>query len=223
MLELLELQIGKYPADLYSFNARKVDGQGEVTKRLLYVVENETVVFPNEEERFSFFFDRFMQYQTGWEVCFRIFRRSLIEKVKLRFLPTQEVFAEDYLFTFQYLLYAEKIRLLCNIFYNYFQRDTSLLNTLEMETVLPRLFRWGQYGYESVCRAGLVRFTKNYDRLYFMLLNFHIQHLLRDLPEETLRTCMQSRESGKQHRRWLKKLKKNQSDLDKYMIKVGWL
>lgn len=223
MMELLNMQIDAYPADLYSYNAQRVNEQGTVTERLLYAVENETLSFHNENERFLFFFDRFMQYQIGWEVWSRIYRRSLIEKQRLRFIPTQEIFAEDYLFTFQYLLYAKKLRFLCNICYNYFQRDSSLLGTLDKETVLPRLANLGMYGYESVCRAGLMKFRKHYDKLYFMLFNHHLQYLLSSLPTESVQTWLWSRERGKKHRRWLKHLKKSRSDLEKYMTKVRWL
>ncbi len=223
LLKLLSTQINRYPADLYSFNAQKVNDEGIITERLLYVVENETLVFCSEAERFSFFFNWFMQYKTGWEVWSRIFRRDLIEKKKLRFISTQEVFAEDYLFTFQYLLYAKKLRFLCNICYNYFQRDSSLLGELDPKTVLPRLENLGMYGYKSVCSAGLIQFKKEYDRLYFMLFNFHLQYLLSSLPPEHVRTWMWSRERGRKHLRWLNQLGKHRSDLEKYMIKVRWL
>lgn len=223
MLELLHNQINRYPADLYSFNARKVNEQGETTGNLLYVVENETVVFFCERDRFSFFFERFMQYQTGWEVWSRIYRRNLIEKHMLRFISTGEVFAEDYLFTFQYLLYAKRLRFLCNICYNYLQRSSSLLGMLDSESVLPRLENLGIHDYESVCRAGLLQFRKAYDKLYFMLFNYHLQHLLENLPTETVQAWMWSSERKKKHRHWLRKMKKHRSDLEKYMVKVIWL
>lgn len=223
LLELLNDQISLCPADLYCYNARKVNAQGEETERLLYAVENETVTFSGEKDRFAFFFDRFMQYQTGWEVCFRIFRRSLIEAHGLRFVSTREVFAEDYLFTFQYLLYAKRLRFLCNICYNYFQRDSSLLGSLDPETVLPRLITWGLYGYESILRSGLKLFRKDYDRLYFMLLNHHLQYLLANLPQEKVRAYLWDPGQNRRHRRWMKQMKKDQADLNEYMIKVRWL
>lgn len=223
LLESVNIQMDLHPADLYCYNARKVNEQGEETERLLYAVENETVIFTGEKDRFAFFFNRFMQYQTGWEVWSRIFRRSLIEAHGLRFVSTREIFAEDYLFTFQYLLYAKRLRFLCNICYNYFQRDSSLLGSLDSETVLPRLVNWGLYAYDSVRKSGLKLFRKDYDRLYFMLLNHHLQYLLADLPGEKVRAELWDRGQNRMHRRWMKQMKKDQADLNEYMIKVRWL
>lgn len=226
LFELLNIQILEHPADLYGYNAQKVsqtDSGQLITERLLYVVEHETITFHSEKERFSFFFHRFMQYQTGWEVWSRIYRKSVIEAQKLRFFPTQEVFAEDYLFTFEYLLNADTIRLLCNIGYNYFQRESSLLGKLDLKTVLPRLENLGMCAYESVCCAGLDQFKKNYDRLYFMLFNYHLQHLLSSLDEEEVRCFLWDRKRGKRHRRLLKDMRKHLYDFEKYMIKVRWL
>ena len=226
LFELLNIQILEHPADLYGYNAQKVsqtDSGQLITERLLYVVEHETITFHSEKERFSFFFHRFMQYRTGWEVWSRIYRKSVIEAQKLRFFPTQEVFAEDYLFTFEYLLHADTIRLLCNIGYNYFQRESSLLGKLDLKTVLPRLENLGMCAYESVCCAGLDQFKKNYDRLYFMLFNYHLQHLLSSLDEEEVRCFLWDRKRGKRHRRLLKDMRKHLYDFEKYMIKVRWL
>ena len=223
MLERLDAQINKAPADMYRFNMCKIDENGRVIERLLYSVEYSDVFFRTEQDKFNFYLHRFMQYKMGWEVCGGIYRRKLVEKHGIRFVKTQEVFAEDYLFTFQYLLYVQKVRLLCEIFYNYVERSDSLMNTLQMDTVMPRLMKWGEYGYLYVKNEKLKFFIKNYEQLYFMLINYHVQYMLCAQPIEDIRACLRGESCTRKHKKWMKKLAKTKERWMKYMGTRIWL
>lgn len=223
MLEELARQIRERPADIYGFNARKKYENGSPDKKLLYVVENETVVFDSEQQKFSFYFDRLMQYNIGWEACFHIYKRDIIECHSLRFIDTQQIFAEDYLFTFQYILYVRRFELICNIFYNYFQRRSSSMGNVDKQTVLPRLMRWGQYAYHAVSHAHLPYFQKNFYKLYFLLLNYHIQYLLADQTKESIEQCLESHTNDRFHKNVFSKVRKRSVEFEKYMVMMKWL
>ena len=223
MLQELDRQICKYPSDLYSFNVRKIFDGTISTENIIYTAEHSNIFFFSEEGKFDFYFNSFMQYKVGWEVCFHIYRRDLIEYHGLQFGSTQAIFAEDYLFTFQYLLRAKSMRMLCNIFYNYFQRKTSTLRSLKKQTVLPRLMEWGKYAYKDICRLKLHYFKKNYEKIYFMLLNYHLQNLLLDQSENVLLQIIQDDKNSIFHKRMLKKMEKEKEEFEKYMVNIRWL
>lgn len=223
MLQVLDGEIEKNPADLYRFNMRKVNEKGKETERLLYCVENGGIFFETEQEKFEFYFHVFMQYKIGWEVCGGIYKRNLIKKKKMKFEKTQDIFAEDYLFTFRYMLCVNEVRWLCNIFYNYFQRHKSTMYSLNLSTVLPRLVQWGEWGYVYAKKERMYYFVRNYEQLYFMLMNFHIKYMLSELPVEEVIDYMQNQIGRKWHRNWMKKLRRTQKQWEEYMGKRIWL
>lgn len=223
MLRILERNICTTDADMYCFNAEKVDEEGKPVEKLLFSVENETKIFSCDERRFDFYLRDLMQYKVGWETCFRIYKRSIVEKHNVLFLPTDRVFAEDYLFTFQYLLYAEKLCLLCDIFYHYRQRKGSLIHSTEKRTVLPRLYRWAEEGYKSVRQAHMPVFRKRYYELYFMLINYHMQYMLADLEETELESAWRRLEKSWLHRKWIGQIQKHRNQLERNMRIKKWL
>lgn len=223
MLQGLDTQIRKYPSDIYGFNAKKVFANKTTEKKLLYTPENKDIIFSSEKNKFNFYFNSFMQYKVGWEVCFHIYRRDLIEYHGLRFSPRQEVFAEDFLFTFQYLLRAHNIRLICNIYYNYFQWPDSFSGKVQKQSIFHKLVQWGEYAYKDICRLKLHYFKKNYEKIYFMLLNYHLQNLLSDQSENVLLQIVQDDKNSMFHKRMLKKMEKEKEELEKYMVNIRWL
>ncbi len=222
-LSRLYERISEEAADLYSYNAYKTDNQGTVTDKLLFSVENKEVLFGGEKERFAYFKDQLMLYKTGWEVWGRVYRRSIIEENKIRFQHSSEVFAEDYLFTFQYLLFVKKAKQLCNIFYYYRQRDNSLMNSMDMRSVLGRLHRWAGYAVIAVKKNRLTYFKKNFKFLYFQLINYHMQTMLADISQDELKKELQMLNRSWLHRKWIKQLAKHKNELRKEMKVIKWL
>ena len=223
MLKKLFTQITEEDADLYSYNAYKTDEQGTVTEKLLFVPENDSLLFLDEKKKFEYFTEYLMQYKRGWEVWSRVFRRSIIEQKKLRFFDCAEIFAEDYLFTFQYLLYAKKIRHLCSVYYYYRQRKNSSMQSLDKRSVLVRLHQWSVTAYGIVKKRKMAYFKKHYEMIYFCLLNFHLQYMLSSLSQDELKSELQRLEEKKHHRQWVKQLRKYKDELRNEMRVIKWL
>lgn len=224
MLEILSKQIEKTGAELYSFNMQKRAPNDEIIEKLIWSIENNTYYFQTEEQKFRFYFEYLMQYKSGWEVWGKIFRRSIIIENGLKFLDRSRVFAEDYLFTFQYLLHIRKIAVICNIFYNYCMRADSLMHNVEYKTVLPKLYNLAEAGYKSVCNCRLKIFRKRFAELYFQLLNYHIQYMLAEaLSFEEIEKELHDLCHYCKHRKWMKKLYKERQQYEKYMKRVEWL
>lgn len=224
MLFLLNREMQRTRADVYCFNARKVSADGARTvEKLTFFIENDAFTLENEEQRYTFFAKQLMRYKFGWEVCFRVFRTELIRRYNLHFRPTQEVFAEDYLFSFQYLLHVRKIGWLCNYFYCYRQREDSLLGAKKLETILGRLHALAGYAYQDVRNQKKKKFIREFAGLYFHLLDYHIQYLMKEVPEEQLHLWLAELEKHPQHQRWMAEIRANKDAFGKYMVNRKWL
>lgn len=223
MLRLLYEQMLEKDADIYSFNAYKTDEQGIVTDKLIFSAENKSHHFYNERARFEYFTNTLMQYKEGWEVCFRVFRRSIISQHMLRFQDCLQGFAEDYLFTFQYMLYVQKAEVICNLFYYYRQRDNSLIHSVNCMDTIGKLYGWADCAYDMVKGAGLRYFDKNFYLIYFMLINYHLNTMLVELPTESVTGSLQSLNINKRHKKWMKKLNAHKGELLKHMRMKKWL
>lgn len=169
MLSILRKNIAKEKADLYSFNAWKISERDNVFESLIFYKENDVICFETEIQKFNYYYDLLMQYWVGWEVWQRVFRRDIILKEHLMFVSRDDVFAEDFLFTFQYMLHVKKIGVICNLLYNYCQRENSLICTEDKKSVLLKLYNFAVMGYKSVIKYNMFYFFKNYHKLYFML------------------------------------------------------
>lgn len=120
--------------DICSFSARRVD---EVGKHLydIYFVNVIGSLHFNDESRDMFLWQKFLQYQTGWECCFHVFRRDIIENNQIRF-DEKLRYAEDLVFTFEYMLYVESWIKLPDVLYDYTLRCGSATKELDQKEML---------------------------------------------------------------------------------------
>ena len=84
----------------------------------------------------NYFYRYWMPYRHGQEAWSKLYRRSVIEENNLRFAPNDEIFAEDTLFSAQYLMHTHKIAALDTPYVYYVQRGDSLMGMKK-----PRLAR----------------------------------------------------------------------------------
>lgn len=103
--------------------------------------ENKLFDIRSEEDKIRFFNKIFFFYRCGWNVCHRMFKRSIIQKYNLKFQDTKEIFAEDHVFTYQYTLHVDSCIVLDDILYHYVERSNSIMHTLDMESVFKRLVK----------------------------------------------------------------------------------
>lgn len=75
----------------------------------------------------NYFYAYWMPYRHGQEAWSKLYRRSVIEENGLRFAPNDEVFAEDTLFSAQYLLRTHTIAAISAPYVYYVQRGDSLM------------------------------------------------------------------------------------------------
>lgn len=177
MFKVLRQHISQNNADLYSFNMNMVDEYGQNGMARIFSVENKVTEFRDEESKFDYFFSVLLPGNAGNTVWERIFRKEIITENNLRFISRETVYAEDILFVFQYMLFAEKIESISSILYNYRVRNDSLTNKVDKKSVLLKLYALAVEGYQIVCETGMTYFCDEYYKLYFALLDNQLSYL----------------------------------------------
>lgn len=71
----------------------------------------------------------YINYTHGHEVWNKLYKRSLLEANSIRFEKNSDIFSEDLLFNLYVLCYANIIEAVDKSFYNYLQRDGSIMYT----------------------------------------------------------------------------------------------
>lgn len=138
-----QMEVQQY--DICSFAARRIDEAG----RFLYELRFDDMVTSlcfQDESRDKFLLKDFLQYRTGWEVCFHAFRRDIIEREQIRF-EEKLSYAEDLLFTFEYMLYVDRWIKIPDILYNYTLRAGSATKELERKVMIEGIM---YYAFERI-------------------------------------------------------------------------
>ncbi|WP_454861524.1 glycosyltransferase family 2 protein [Peribacillus frigoritolerans] len=112
-------------ADLSICNYNKIFEE-HIENNYLKIVEE--VIDIREIGLDEYFYKYYFNYIHGDEACNKIFKRSIIEKKSIRFEKNSEIFSEDKLFNLYFIINTEKITTTNKSFYNYLQRDGSLMN-----------------------------------------------------------------------------------------------
>lgn len=124
-----------------------------------------------EEERMNFLLKYLLNYRVGWEVWNRVFRGDIIRDNKLRFLH-DVAYAEDMLFSFRYMLYANSCVVLPDCPYHYVQHSDSLMGQSKFRNVLPQMCVLAQEAYRSVEKANLPLVLRDFPMIYLHLLEW---------------------------------------------------
>jgi len=97
------------------------------------------------------YFDKYQfTYKHGDEAWNKIYRREFLERFSIRFERNSEIFSEDKLFNLYCLLHVKKISTLDSSFYNYLQRQGSIMYkrkpdyTKRQMTLMERFYKKAQ-------------------------------------------------------------------------------
>ena len=219
-LDVIDDTVEKNPSEYYKFNYVKVFDDKEPIKKAL-IVENEAIDISNEEKKLKFLTDKILVYSVGWEAYTGVYKKSIIEKYDLKFTDTQKVFAEDMLFTLEYILRANSVYLICDFLYMYYTREGSLSISVDNRTILPRLFNLLEIFEYDIKKNKTLK--KSFYKVYFYIINFHVKYNLRDVDIESLRNEIKSLNSKRQYKKFSKLIRRDNT-LCSY-IKYGrdWL
>ena len=146
-------------------------------------------------------------YAVGWEAPTGVYKRSIIEKYDLRFTDTQKVFAEDMLFTMEYILHSNSVYLICNFLYMYYTREGSLSINVDNRTILSRLFNLLEI-FECDIKKNKI-LEKNFYKVYFHIINFHVKYNLREVDIESLSEEIKSLNAERHYKKFGKLIRRD--------------
>lgn len=208
-------------ADMIVYNARRIDEEGKLGDKLLFSFENDFTMLDDAYALKEYLFNEYAQYKRGWEAWSRLYRKSVIEQYKLRFQDTKKIFAEDLLFSLQYLSHTKKVAYICNIIYLYRVNSQSILGTLDETTILPRLMQLCLNYYESLEDKNL---KKNFSRIAFQIINYHITHKVPSMTMDEIRAQLEAGcASDKRLDRWIKEIRRDKNQYLSYLSVRDWV
>lgn len=167
--------------DMVSFGYRLVADDREACN-----VSFQEKIYPlhNETEKINFILGDFFKYRIGWNVWNRVFRKRIIDEHSIEFVDPQQTFAEDQLFCLCYLLYCRKIVCLNRCYYNYFQRDNSIMGTYKVgeKSYFAQKSEMARYLFQYCAEHKEGHFLQDFESvIHFLLVDRVIQEsLLRE-------------------------------------------
>lgn len=170
--------------DICSFASRRVDEEGNYLfeQRFMDMIEEWDF---SVSDKASFFWTYFLQYKAGWEACYHVFRRDIIEEHGLRFcegLP----YAEDMQFTFSYMLYVNRYIKIPDVLYSYTARRGSTTKMSTRKAQVGFVFGDAFGAMMKACKAAGRDEADNY--LYFAaLMRYFMVEFLRYMSIEEIR------------------------------------
>lgn len=122
--------------DFFSFAARRVS---EKREKLYEMRFQEGIGTYSLDLRIKFLLKTFFQYKLGWEVCFYVFKKDIIDTYGLLF-NEQISYAEDMVFTFQYIQHTHRGTKVPDILYNYTENSESVTNKASECQIIKGIF-----------------------------------------------------------------------------------
>lgn len=167
--------IEKEQADMCVFCMRHTYGDQE--ERIPDMDKEYRYSWKGEEQQFHFLASAFFSYKIAWGVCGRLFKREIIERHGLRFVSEREIFAEDLLFTYMYLLHGQSVICIPDCLYHYITREDSLIHLAKSEETAGKYTRLMHYGkhYTRKCKKHYI--ANHFSVFYTILLGNHVKNL----------------------------------------------
>ncbi len=219
MLELLQGHILASKADLYRLSYDTVDEAGMVTSENISAEGDTVIEFPDEKSRFRFYYDFFMGSVRVWGGAYRA---AIIRENGLTFVDTQQIYAEDLLFNFQYMLNAGKIVYLRDVMYYYRKREGSLTDITCFADRLSRVAELGELAFKSVEAEELPFFQREFYQIYFKLLNRFIVRDAVDVDDVQLKKMLDALCEYPHYLGWMKQIRRRGARFRKYTAGRPW-
>ena len=167
--ELLQIGVESMDTgvDLVVFQYRQIWKDG--SSQEISFAKHGLMQFSQEAERKAFIIKDLLTYQVGWESCFRIFRRDIIQTYDLCYADNRKIFAEDLYFSLCYCAHVKDLLVLDKYLYNYRIHADSIMRQNEKMRNLNR--------FNELSKAILQEYQK-FDDCQMLVQNFHTIHYM---------------------------------------------
>ncbi|SFN58489.1 Glycosyltransferase involved in cell wall bisynthesis [Pseudobutyrivibrio sp. UC1225] len=199
--EQLEDAKSEYDAQMYTYNIRRIDVDGNIGSKLIFAIENHGIRFSKDTDLSDYICNVVSNYKEGWEACDRIYKKSIIDEYNIRFVDNKKVFAEDLCFTLEYMIHVRSIFKLCDMLYYYRITPGSLINQVAQETMLIKLYTLSEYIYEK-CKLHNEPLVDDYKIFFENLINYHIKYKLTNLTDKELNKQLDYLKNSQYGKQW---------------------
>ncbi len=218
MLEHLQGYILATNADVYRFGYMRIikDNTHNLIRKGISFKDN--IIIATHEQAI---FDCYLQnYKVFLSASTGIYLHSIIRENKLKFVDTAEVYNEDMLFNFQYILHTKKIVTLKDSPYYYRARKTSFTYTTKVEKKLKGIASLLEHAYQTTIEQGLTYFEKNFYKIYIEFLDFQIKKHTSCMDDAQVRKILDKISKSKLYRKCVRQ--KLNEDGDRPTIEKLW-
>lgn len=172
---LLEVSINTMTSEqadcvLFGFNTYTDDG---LVKSHIYATG--CYEFSSDKDTVDYLIRTQLSIKHGWEMCFHMFSRYIIEKYHIRCCTTCNNFAEDMGFVCRYMLHSKRIVSIPCCLYNYYLRKGSLMrtngNNARLNDVNEVSYYISQDFYETI-HAPTAR--RQYPIIHFLIASYQL-------------------------------------------------
>ena len=166
LLEVAVAKADKYDVDVLCFDFRMLNGDSIV--RVSKGDSNNYTI--TSEEQYMEYTCKHLLNKSGWAPWSKLFKTSIIKENKIYFYDRSKVFAEDLLFYLEYLLHADKIKIINDVLYNYIERDDSC-TVSNTETRINEFIKLNIEFYKYLKKNRKKALKKQYYVFFYLIMS----------------------------------------------------
>lgn len=122
------------------------------------------------EKRKQFYATVLLKYGIGWAAWNRMFKRSLIDKMQLRYADNRRIFAEDLYFNICYCTAASRVLCIDEYLYYYRIRDDSIMGKEQACLNVGRMNELSKCAYEFICQTNDKSLLEIFPLIHFLVI-----------------------------------------------------
>lgn len=158
-------------ADITVFNMRKVREEDNSIIEEKFLKLNDEVIDLKTIGINKYFERYFFPYVHGHEACNKLYKNELLKRSEVLFDKNDDICSEDLLFNLKLIPFIGTIASINESFYNYVQRENSLMNTPYRKDLNYRFTNLINIFYEHISQFKGINLEKETSILSFNLLN----------------------------------------------------
>lgn len=154
--------------DLVAFHFMCVSQNGEKHKGPAFLSGEWNL--ETAEKKKQFFATVLLKYCVGWAAWNRMFKRSLIEEINLRYVDNRRIFAEDLYFNICYCAATSKIMCIDDYLYFYRIRDDSIMGKEQAYLNVGRMNELSKCAHEFFIQTNAKELMEIFPLIHYLVI-----------------------------------------------------
>lgn len=163
-------------ADVVAFNYISVDEFGNEIGGSCF--QAGTYEFQTCKDRMNYIINVLSRYKFGWESWSRLFKADKIKQYHLTFWDNKKIFAEDFGFLLNYMLYAKKMICIKDKLYYYVIRNGSIMRQTDKDLKLSNYIAMCKIWFHEIEGSAENTLMKNeFPALFYSIMEEQLRHI----------------------------------------------